>query len=145
MALAISETLNDYLRFVTYIMFDTLDSILSNNQIYFNDYSNQWKQLYFHWFSTYNALLPLFFKKLPDIVDNHLIIVLPTDPRPLLIYLEKDEDSVIHLLCYLLNRDTLRTTVFGSLQFELKYSLGRRGCGRAELGNRISTRTGEDL
>lgn len=41
-----SDTRDDYFRFVAHMMSDTLESLLNNKELYYNNDSNKWGNLY---------------------------------------------------------------------------------------------------
>lgn len=67
MALARSSTLDESLRFLTYMMFVILESLLKNIHLYYKDCSNKWDRLHLDRFSTENIILLLCFENLLDI------------------------------------------------------------------------------
>lgn len=71
-------------------MFDTLESLLTKNQIYYKYASNEWYYLHFYCISKENESIPIWLKNLLYIFYEDLIIVRPTELRPIDIYVEKD-------------------------------------------------------
>lgn len=80
----ISDIRDESLIFVTYMMFDTLESLFAKTQLHFKFESNKWEHLNFYRLSTENKDLSLYFNNISDNFAADLNIMHPTEPGPFL-------------------------------------------------------------
>lgn len=74
------DSSDDYLLFMSYTMFDTLDSLLNNTHLYYNHASNKWSPLHLYPFSKLSV------KNIRDIFSSDLMLLRPNEPVSPFIY-----------------------------------------------------------